>query len=253
MRPEHPVALITGASWGIGEATAKLLAESGFYLLLGARTVEKVTALAEELQSKHGIKAIGTALDVRDPESVNAFVELAKSEFGAVHVLVNNAGLAKGTACLEDATDDQWEQMISTNINGVLYMTRACIPLIKAAGWGHIFFLGSVAGHGVYKGGSVYCGTKYFVRAVSETLRFELLGEPIRVTSVDPGMVETQFSVVRLDSKEKADAVYRGMQPLVAEDIAECIRWAVDLPDHVNIDQIIIRPRDQAGFQKVQR
>lgn len=253
MRPEHPVALITGASWGIGEATARALAADGFHLALGARSVERVSSLATELATTHGIQAWGGPLDVRDGDSVQAFLDQATERLGTVHVLVNNAGLARGLDRIEDVLDADWDEMIRTNVEGVLRMTRACLPAMRRAGWGHVFFLGSTASHGVYEGGAVYCGTKHFVRAITETLRLELLGLPIRITSVDPGMVETEFSVTRLGSRERADAVYRGMEPLVAADIAECIRWAVGLPDRVNIDQILVKPRDQAAFHRVHR
>ncbi len=253
MRPEHPVVLITGASWGIGEATARALAGDGFALALGARTTERVEALADELSRAHGVPAWGGPLDVRDGASVEAFVTQARARLGGIHVLVNNAGLAKGVDRIADAREEDWETMIRTNIEGVLRTTRACIPAMREAGWGHVVFLGSTASHGVYEGGGVYCGTKHFVRALTGTLRLELCGEPIRVTSVDPGMVQTEFSMTRLGSREKADAVYRGMEPLAAADIAECIRWAVGLPDHVNIDEILVKPRDQAAFHKVHR
>lgn len=253
MRPEHPVALITGASWGIGEATARALAADGFHLALGARSVDRVSALATELAARHAIQAWGGPLDVRDGDSVATFMDRAASRLGDVHVLVNNAGLARGLDRIEDVREADWDEMIRTNVEGVLRMTRACLPVMRRAGWGHVFFLGSTASHGVYEGGAVYCGTKHFVRAVSETLRLELLGLPIRITSIDPGMVETEFSVTRLGSRERADAVYRGMEPLAAADIAECIRWAVGLPDRVNIDQILVKPRDQAAFHRVHR
>jgi len=253
MRPDHPVALITGASFGIGEATARALAGEGFALALGARSADRVSSLADGLAREHGVPAWGGTLDVRDGASVDAFVAEARARLGGIHVLVNNAGLARGVDRLEDVGEADWQDMIRTNVEGVLRMTRACLPAMREAGWGHVFFLGSTASHGVYEGGGVYCGTKHFVRAVSETLRLELVGLPIRVTSVDPGMVETEFSVTRLGSRDRADAVYRGMEPLVAADIAECIRWAVALPDRVNIDQILVKPRDQAAFHRVHR
>lgn len=253
MRPERPVALITGASWGIGEATARALAGDGFALALGARSVDRVAALAVSLSRDHGVPTWGGALDVRDGASVADFVTQARSRLGGVHVLVNNAGLARGVDRLADVREEDWDAMIRTNVEGVLRMTKVCIPAMREAGWGHVVFLGSTASRGVYEGGGVYCGTKHFVRALTETLRLELCGEPIRVTTVDPGMVETEFSVTRLGSRDRADAVYRGMTPLVAGDIAECIRWAVGLPDHVNIDEILVKPRDQAAFHRVHR
>lgn len=253
MRPQHPVVLITGASAGIGAATARALAASGCHLALGARRVRAVRTLADELASAHGIRAYAGALDVRSTGSVKAFVDGAAESLGAIHVVVNNAGLALGTDPMASVPETSWREMFETNVDGVLRVTQAVLPHLRAAGWGHVVFLGSTASHGVYEGGSVYTGTKHAVRAFTETLRLELCGEPIRVSTVDPGMVETEFSRVRLGSQEKADGVYRGMTPLRAEDIAECIRWLLSVPDHVNIDRILVKPRDQASFTKVHR
>jgi len=251
MRPEHPVVLVTGASAGIGEAVAVALAKEGYRLALGARRLDRLEALAARLKGK--TEVFTGALDVRDGESVEAFVSAAVERFGALHVVVNNAGLARGVATLDRVSEEEWSEMLRTNVEGVLRVTRACLPHLRAAGWGHVVFLGSTASHAVYEGGGVYCATKHAVRALTETLRLELCGEPIRVTSVDPGLVETEFSIVRLGSRERADQVYRGMTPLRAEDIAECVRWALSVPDHVNVDRILVRPLDQAAMHKVHR
>ncbi len=253
MRPEHPVALVTGASAGIGAATARALAAEGFHLALGARRVAPIRDLAEELRRSRGVQVHAASLDVRSTASVQGFVAGAVQALGALHVVVNNAGLALGMDVMAAAPEASWREMIDTNVEGVLRVTQAALPHLRAAGWGHVVFVGSVAGHGVYEGGSIYTATKHAVRALTDTLRLELCGEPIRVGTVDPGMVETEFSVVRLGSRQKADGVYRGMTPLTGEDIAECIRWMVMLPDHVNIDRIIVKPRDQAAFHKVHR
>jgi 3-hydroxy acid dehydrogenase / malonic semialdehyde reductase len=253
MRPHHPVALISGASSGIGAATAAALAADGFHLALGARRVSRVRELAEELAAAHGVKVHAASLDVRSTGSVKSFVDGAVAALGGIHVVVNNAGLARTMDPLATIPEDAWQEMLQTNVEGVLRVTQACLPHLRAAGWGHVIFLGSTASHVAYEGGSVYCATKHAVRALTETLRLELCGEPIRVGTVDPGMVETEFSVVRLGSQEKADGVYRGVTPLRAEDIAECIRWMVSLPDHVNIDRILVKPRDQAAMHKVHR
>ena len=253
MRPKHPVALITGASSGIGFATAKALAAEGYHIALGARRADIVSGLALELAAQHGILSHAAALDVRSTPSVQAFVAGSVAALGAIHVVVNSAGLALGMDPMATVPEATWRQMFETNVDGVLRVTQASLPHIRAAGWGHVVFLGSTAGHGAYEGGSAYCGTKYAVRAFTETLRLELCGEPVRVSTVDPGMVETAFSVVRMGSQEKADAVYRGVTPLRAADIAECIRWLLSLPDHVNIDEIIVKPRDQAASTKVHR
>lgn len=253
MRPERPVVWITGASAGIGEATARALAREGYRLALGARRADRLEHLAEELRRSFGAEVFSAFLDVRTQASVESFVTRAVESLGALHVVVNNAGLARGVATLDQVTEEEWSEMMETNVEGVLRVTRAGLPHLRRAGWGHILFLGSTASHVAYEGGGVYCATKHAVRALTETLRLELCGEPIRITSVDPGMVETEFSVVRLGSKDRADQVYRGMTPLRAEDIAECIRWALSLPDHVNVDRILVRPLDQAAMHKVHR
>ena len=253
MRPEHPIVLITGASSGFGAAMARLLAAQGCHLALGARRVERVQALADELVRAHGIKAFAGAVDTRDTASVNAFVAAAAASLGGLHVLVANAGLASGTYKLWETPDEDLEAMLRTNVEGVVKTIRAGLPHLRSAGWGHIFFIGSTAGHQPYEGGSVYCASKFGVKAMAQSLRLEVNGEPIRVTSVDPGMAETEFSNVRMKDDEKAKAVYKGVQPLTAFDVAECVRWCLMLPDHVNIDQIQVKCTDQAAVHKLHR
>ncbi len=253
MRPEHPIVLITGASSGFGEAMARLLASQGCHLALGARRVERVQALADELMKAHGIKAFAGAVDTRHTVSVNAFVEAAAAALGGLHVLVANAGLASGTYKMWETPDEDLEAMMRTNVEGVVKTIRAGIPHLRKAGWGHVFFIGSTAGHQAYEGGSVYCASKFGVKVMAQSLRLELNGEPIRVTSVDPGMAETEFSNVRLKDDNKAKAVYRGVKPLTALDVAECVRWCLMLPDHVNIDEILVKCLDQASLHKVHR
>lgn len=253
MRTEHPIALITGASSGIGEATARLLAANGCHLALGARRVNLVQELGGELAALHGIQTFASYVDVRDSASVKSFVDDAAKALGGLHVVVANAGLAKRLDRVEAISEETWQLMLHTNVEGVIRTFQAALPHIRKSGWGHLFTIGSVAGHNVYENGGVYCASKYALRALVQTLRIELCGEPIRLTSVDPGLVETNFSRVRLEDDAKAKAVYQGMTPLVAGDIAECIRWALALPDHVNIDEIIIAPRDQASVYKVHR
>jgi NADP-dependent 3-hydroxy acid dehydrogenase YdfG len=253
MRPEHPIILITGASSGFGAAMARLLASQGCHLALGARRAERVQALADELVQAHGIRAFAGAVDTRDTASVNAFVEAAVAALGGLHVLVANAGLASGVYKLWETPDEDLEAMMRTNVEGVVKTLRAGLPHLRKAGWGHVFFIGSTAGHQPYEGGSVYCASKFGVKAMAQSLRLELCGEPIRVTSVDPGMAETEFSNVRLKDDAKADAVYKGVQPLQASDVAECVRWCLMLPDHVNIDEILVKCRDQAAVHKLHR
>ncbi|WLT32577.1 SDR family NAD(P)-dependent oxidoreductase [Geothrix sp. PMB-07] len=253
MRPEHPIVLITGASSGFGEAMARLLAANGCHLALGARRVERVQALADELVKAHGIKAFAGAVDTRETASVNAFVEAAATSLGGLHVLVANAGLASGTFKLWETPDEDLEAMMRTNVEGVVKTIRAGLPHVRKAGWGHVFFIGSTAGHQPYEGGSVYCASKFGVKAMAQTLRLEVNGEQIRVTSVDPGMAETEFSNVRMKDDAKAKAVYQGVKPLSAFDVAECVRWCLMLPDHVNIDEILVKCVDQASVHKVHR
>lgn len=253
MRPEHPVVLITGASSGFGEAMARLLASQGCHLALGARRVERVQALADELVKAHGIKAFAGAVDTRHTASVDTFVAEAAAALGGLHVVVANAGLASGTYKLWETPDEDLEAMMRTNVEGVVKTVRAGLPHLRKAGWGHVFFIGSTAGHQPYEGGSVYCASKFGVKAMAQSLRLELNGEQIRVTSVDPGMAETEFSNVRLKDGDKAKAVYQGVKPLTAFDVAECVRWCLMLPDHVNIDEILVKCVDQASVHKVHR
>lgn len=247
MRPQQPIVLITGASAGFGEATARLLASRGCHLILGARRVEKVQALAEELAEKHGIRTFAGPVDTRSTASVEAFVEAGATALGGLHVVVANAGLASGLHKIWEIPDEDMEAMLRTNVEGVVKTIRAALPFVRKSGWGHIFFIGSTAGHQAYENGGVYCASKHGVKALAHTLRLELCGEPIRVTSVDPGMAETEFALVRLKDEGKAKALYAGIEALGGADVAECIRWALDLPEHVNIDEMIVKCRDQAS------
>jgi NADP-dependent 3-hydroxy acid dehydrogenase YdfG len=246
--PEKPIAVVTGASSGIGEATCQALAGAGFHIVAGARRQDRLQAVARAT----GGEAL--ALDVRELASIEAFVAAVKSRHGRINVLINNAGLAAGLAPVAEGRDEDWVQMLETNVLGLLRMTRACLPLIRQAPSGHIVNLGSVAGFEVYAGGAGYTASKHAVRAVSRTLRLELVGEPIRVTEVAPGMVETEFSLVRFkgDARRAAE-VYHGVQPLTGADIAECITWAVTRPPHVNIDELVVRPVAQANAFTVAR
>ena len=238
-------AVLTGASAGIGAAAAHALAGAGFHLILGARRLDRLREVAEP------IGATALELDVTDAASVAAFAARLPSE---VHLLVNNAGVGHGLDRIADARDEDWLGMWQTNVLGVLRLTRALLPALRASGDGHIINLGSVAGFETYVGGAGYTGTKHAVRAFTRTLRLELLGEPVRITEIDPGLVETEFSLVRFaGDAERAKAVYRGYQPLTAEDVADCIVWAATRPSHVNIDEIVVRPRDQATASLVHR
>src|SRR2546430_3167995 len=197
---------------------------------------------------------VALELDVTDPGSVQRFAEAVEERFGMCHVLVNNAGLALGLTPVADTPDSDWIGMLEVNVLGLLRTTRAILPLLRKAPSGHIVNMGSIAGFEVYRGGAGYAATKHAVRAISRTLRIELNGEPIRVTEIDPGMVETEFSLVRFGGDESAAAnVYKGLKPLSGEDVADCIAFAVNRPPHVDIDEIVIRPLAQANSFTVHR
>ena len=243
-RPLRPVAVVTGASSGIGEATARRLAADGFEVLLGARRLDRL----EEVARVCGGRAF--ALDVTDGASVDSFF----SQVERVDLLVNNAGLASGREPIEEWDESRSRVMWETNVLGLLRMTRAALGRLEASGNGHIVNVGSIAGFETYPGGAGYTASKHAVRAITRTLRLELLGKPIRVTEIAPGLVETEFSVVRFDGDdEQAKKVYSGLQPLTADDIADCIAWAATRPPHVNIDEIVVRPRAQATARDVHR
>jgi NADP-dependent 3-hydroxy acid dehydrogenase YdfG len=242
------VAVVTGASSGIGEATARGLREAGFFVVLGARRQDRLMAVAQEVGGR------GLPLDVRDPASIQAFTGAVAAEFGQVEVLINNAGLAAGLGPLAEGNEDDWVQMMETNVLGLLRVTKAMLPLLRRAPRAHIVNLGSVAGFEVYPGGVGYTASKHAVRAITKTLRLELMGQPIRVTEVEPGLVETEFSLVRFKGDAaRASNVYQGMQPLTAADIADCIVWVVTRPPNVNIDEMVVRPIAQATARDVAR
>jgi NADP-dependent 3-hydroxy acid dehydrogenase YdfG len=241
------VAVVTGASSGIGAATARALAEEGFHVVCAARRRDRVEALAEE------IGGLAVTCDVTSDESVRALADAAGPR---VEVLVNNAGGAVGVDRVEDASTTDWQQMYDVNVLGVLRVTKALLPALRAAADAVVVNVGSTAGRGVYPGGGGYTVAKHGLRALSETLRLELNGEPIRVTEIAPGMVRTEeFSRNRLGGdQERADAIYADVdEPLVAEDVAEAIRWVVTLPRHVNVDELVIRPVAQAAQHQLHR
>lgn len=247
-------ALVTGATSGIGWATCEALAKQGYSILATGRRPERLDELKKHLtKTVSTVQFQGATFDVSDRFEVSEFIKEQKSRLEKVEVLVNNAGLAKGVEKMQDANLDDWEVMIDTNIKGLLFMTRALLPLMLQKNAGHIVNLGSVAGRWTYPGGGVYCASKFAVRALSEGLRMDLLGSKIRVTNIEPGMVNTEFSLVRFEDKQKADKVYEGMTPLEAKDIAETIAWCVSRPAHVNIQELVIYPTDQAHVGQVAR
>jgi NADP-dependent 3-hydroxy acid dehydrogenase YdfG len=234
--------LITGASSGFGKATAKLLASKGFKLILVARRLEELEKLKTDINTEIYIAKV----DVRDNTQVINFFQDIPAEFKNIDVLVNNAGLAKGLDSSAEANIEDWDVMVDTNIKGLLYMTRTYLDIAKATNSGHIVNIGSVAGTIPYKGGNVYGATKSFVRQFSKNLRTDLLGTNIRVTNIEPGMAETEFSNVRFNGDSaKAKKAYEGMRALTAEDIAETIAWVIEQPLRVNIDNVEIMPIDQ--------
>lgn len=247
------VVVVTGASAGIGAATAAIYARNGARLALGARRLDRLEAMATELKKLGAADLSVHALDVADQASVDDFADKILARHGRVDVLVNNAGLAAGLDPVESGKDSDWQAMLDINVYGLLRVTRRFIPEMKKQGRGHIVNMGSIAGFHTYANGAVYAGTKHAVKAISGALRLELNGTPIRVSEVDPGMVETEFSIVRLKDEERAKAVYQGMTPLSADDIAECVYFATSRPAHVNIDHIVIMPTDQASVYKTHR
>ena len=245
--------LVTGASAGIGAACARAFAAEGARLILVGRRAGRLVELAEKLRGG-GADVFLLELDVRDGDAVAAQLGGLPAEWREVDVLVNNAGLGRGLDKLWEGSPADWDEMVDTNVKGLLYVTRAVVPGMVARGRGHVVNIGSVAGHEVYPGGAVYCATKHAVAAITQGLRLDVLGTGIRVSTVDPGMVETEFSVVRFHGDEaRAKNVYRGMTALTADDIAETIVWVATRPPHVCIDEIIIKPTDQASATMVHR
>jgi len=232
------VAVVTGASSGIGAATAVALHNAGFALVLGARRLEKLREIGEPLG------AVCLPLDVTDAASVEAFC----AQIPEVHVLVNNAGGALGLDKFADSKDEDWQRMYDTNVMGLMRVTRALLPKLEASGAGHVVNIGSIAGREPYPGGAGYNAVKFAVKAITQVMRLELVGKPIRITEVAPGMVETEFSVVRFaGDEERAKKVYAGLKPLTAEDVADVIQWVVTRPAHVNIDEVVVKPLAQAS------
>lgn len=246
-RLKNQVVLITGASSGIGRAAALAFAKEGCRLALGARRAERLEALASELRARHGSECLIAPLDVRETNAVDAFVQQTTARFGAIDVLLNNAGLALGLDRVRDVTDGDLQILMETNVIGALKVARAVVRVMEAQpSGGTILSLGSIAGHFAYEGGSVYCATKHALKAITEALRIEVNGKPIRVGSIDPGMVETEFSEVRFrGDAQKAKLTYAGMNPLTADDIAECAVFMASRPPHVSIDRLIVLPTDQ--------
>ena len=240
--------LITGASSGIGRACAEAFAARGCRLLLAARREERLKELSAALQERHGTEVLTMVLDVRDRGAVDEWVDGLPESWQSIDILVNNAGLARGLAPLHEGDVADWEEMIDTNIKGLLWVTRAVLPGMIAKGRGHVINIGSIAGHEVYPGGSVYCATKHAVAALNRALAIDTLGTGVRVSSVDPGMVETEFSLVRFHGDaERAAGVYDGLEALRGEDVAEAVVFCATRPQHATVREMILMPTAQAA------
>lgn len=251
---EGKTAVITGASSGIGRACAEVFAGESASLILCARRKERLRSLASSLERRHGIKSLCPALDIRDSDSVEKAFENLPQSWKRVDILVNNAGLSRGLEPIYRGRIKDWEEMIDTNVKGLLYVSRAVLPGMVKRRKGHIVNIGSVAGHEVYPGGNVYCASKHAVDAITKGMLMDLMDTPIRVSTVDPGLVETEFSVVRFNGdREKAKAPYKGMKPLRGKDVAEAVLFCVTRPSHVNVSQLRIMPTSQASTSMVHR
>lgn len=250
----NKTALITGATSGIGRAVADIFAENKYNLIVTGRRSERLQELKAALERQHGIGVLALCFDVRDNDEVVRNIASLPVEWRNIDVLVNNAGLAVGLNHIQDGVLDDWERMIDTNIKGLLYVTRAVSPLMVARNSGHIVNICSVAGKEVYENGNVYCATKHAVDALSKAMRIDMLGHNIKVTNICPGAVETEFSIVRFKGDtQRAAGTYKGIEPLTGRDIAECIYFAVSLPEHVCINDMMIMPTAQADSRTFNR
>jgi NADP-dependent 3-hydroxy acid dehydrogenase YdfG len=250
---QNQIVLITGASSGIGAACAKVFANAGAKLILAARRLERLQELVE-LSDTTSVQFHLLQLDVSDRSAVESAISTLPPAWSDIDILINNAGLSRGLDKLHEGDIQDWEEMIDTNIKGLLYLTRYVVPGMVKRDRGHVVNIGSIAGHQTYPNGNVYCGTKAAVRAISEGLKQDLLGTPIRVSSVDPGMVETEFSEVRFHGdSDRAKKVYQGVTPLTPDDVADVIFFCVTRPSHVNINEVVLMPVDQASATLVNR
>ncbi len=248
------LALITGATSGIGKATAHLLASNGFDLIITGRREELLNELTTTLRNDNEADVISLCFDIRDLDQVKAAVASLSGKWENIDLLVNNAGLAVGLEPVYSGVIDDWERMFDTNVKGLLYISRLISPGMVARRSGHIINISSIAAHEVYPNGSAYCGSKHAVKAITKTMRIELLPFGVKVSSISPGMVDTEFSIVRFKGdQQRADNVYKGLTPLYADDIAEAILFLATRPKHVNIDDMIIMPTDQGSARDFNR
>ena len=253
-RLDDEVAYVTGASSGIGSACAMRLAALGAHLHLGARRADRLESLASQIKREYPTANVSVAaLDVQNEESIREFIKIGQDRLGPCRTLVNNAGLARGADRIENADRQDWREMIDTNVSGLFHVTQEVLPSMHSLSHANIVMIASVAGVEPYAGGSVYCATKAAVQAFSQSLRAELLGTKIRVLTFDPGMVDTEFSNIRFRDSQKAADAYRGMTPLSANDIADCVGFAVSRPLHMSIDRMLILAQAQLGARQVAR
>ncbi len=246
--------LITGASSGIGKACAEKFASSGDQLIICARRENRLARLAERLEKEYGTAVLPLSFDVREKEQVDRAIGTLAFHWRKIDVLINNAGLALGLSPIDEGDTLEWDQMINTNIKGLLYVSRAVIPLMKENGRGHIINIGSIAGVETYPMGNVYCATKHAVASLSKAMRIDLLKYGIKVSQVSPGATETEFSLVRFHGdREKAADVYSGFKPLGGSDVAEAVHFAANLPEHVNIDDLLLMPAAQASAKIIHK
>lgn len=251
---EKKIVLITGASSGIGEGCARKFAMNGYRLILNGRNVEKLNAVKKELLEKYGADVYLLPFGVRDRQAARAALESLPEEWKAIDILVNNAGLVIGVDKEHEGNLDEWDIVIDTNVKALLAMTRLVVPGMVERGRGHVINMGSIAGDYAYPGGSVYCACKAAVKALSDGLRIDLVDTPVRVTNIKPGLVETNFSVVRFrGNREAADNVYKGIRPLTGDDIAEVVYFAAAVPEHIQIAEVLVMPANQATGTIVSR
>jgi 3-hydroxy acid dehydrogenase / malonic semialdehyde reductase len=249
----NKIILITGASSGIGQACARLFAAQGAQVILSARRVDRLQILEDELTKHYGACCLLLPIDVRDRVQVQSQLASLPREWRAIDILINNAGLALDTLPLSQGIEDHWDTMIDTNIKGLLYVSRAIMPNMIQRDTGHIVNIGSIAGHECYPNGNVYSATKHAVRALSKSMRLDMLGSAVRVTEIAPGAVETEFSEIRWQDKQRAKDFYTDFQPLVAEDVADSILYCITCPPHVNIEQLTIMPTAQGSANHLHR
>jgi 3-hydroxy acid dehydrogenase/malonic semialdehyde reductase len=251
---EGKVVFITGASSGIGKACAEIFAKEKSNLILSARRIERLKSLANKLEKAHGMNVKCLKLDVRDFEQVKQVVDSLDNNWKKIDVLINNAGLSRGLDKIYEGKKEDWDEMIDTNVKGLAYVTRHVLPLMVKRKKGHVINIGSTAGHDVYPFGNVYAATKFAVKALSQSTRYDVLDRGIKVTSVDPGMVGTEFSLVRFrGDNERAKNVYTGIKPLSANDVAETVLFCATRPANVNINEIILTPLQQASSTQIYR